>query len=430
MKLFYAYKTRFNFLFFLVLVFLPVFFIKADTINELKNKISQKDADIEKLEAEIRMYQGQLNTLGEQKNSLSVAIKGLDITKKKLQTDISLTQKKIDKTNLTIESLSSDIGTKKDIIDNHIDAIEIDLRRTNEFENHNLLEILLSEKKFTSVWNDIDNIVSVREKIIKDIERLKHLKGELEDSRNVTISAKNDLLVLKSKLADQQKMVIDNANEKNKLLKETKNNEAAYQKLLKDRIAKRDAFEKELRDYEEQLQYILDPSKLPSGGVLSWPLEKIFVTQLFGKTVDSKRLYASGTHNGVDFRAAVGTPVMAMADGKIMGIGDTDLTCRGASFGKFVFIEYDNGLSSTFGHLSFIKVKEGEKIRRGGVVGYSGNTGHSTGPHLHVSLYASEAVKMESRPSKACDGRIYRIPVAPLNAYLDAMYYLPPYKIN
>jgi murein DD-endopeptidase MepM/ murein hydrolase activator NlpD len=229
-------------------------------------------------------------------------------------------------------------------------------------------------------------------------------------------------------LSDQQKIVIQNVNEKNKLLKQTQNSEANYQKLLKERIAQRDAFEKELEAYEAQLRFILDPSKLPKAGVLSWPLENVYVTQLFGKTVDSKRLYASGTHNGVDFRASVGTPIMAMADGVVLGTGDTDLTCAGASFGKFVFIQYNNGLSSTFGHLSLIKSKKGDKVKRGQIVGYSGATGHVTGPHLHVSLYASEAVKMASKPSVACGGRIYTLPVAPLNAYLDAMYYLPPYN--
>ncbi|MEO5635371.1 MAG: hypothetical protein ABIS26_02445, partial [Candidatus Paceibacterota bacterium] len=53
-----------------------------------------------------------------------------------------------------------------------------------------------------------------------------------------------------------------------------------------------------------------------------------------------------------------------------------------------------------------------------------------TGPHLHVSLYASDAVKMDSKPSAACGGRIYRLPVAPVTAYLDVMQYLPPYSVN
>ena len=428
MKLCPDYKKLFNAIVLIILLAIPAAFSSAQNVADLQNKISQKDSDIAKLEEEIRAYQTELDSIGEQKNSLSKSIKELDVTKKKLVADINVTQKKIDKTNLKIESLSSDIGSKQDIIENNTESIELGIRRTNELELNNVLENLLSMDDFTSIWNDIDNMATVHEKIREDIIQLKKVKGELENTKKATISAKNELTTLRSKLSDQQKIVVQNTNEKNKLLKQTQNSEANYQKLLKDRIAQRDAFEKELRDYEAQLQYILDPSKLPSGGVLNWPLEKIFITQLFGKTVDAKRLYASGTHNGVDFRASVGTPIMAMADGTVLGTGDTDLTCYGASFGKFVFIRYNNGLSSTFGHLSLIKVNEGKVVQRGEVVGYSGNTGHTTGPHLHVSLYASEAVKMTSKPSVACDGRVYRLPVAPVNAYLDALYYLPPLR--
>ena len=404
---------------------IPIIFSWAQTAQDLRNKINQKDDDIQKLEQEIATYQTQLDNLGKQRDSLSGSIKQLDLTKKKLVTDIAITQKKIDKTNLTIQSLSSDINIKQDVITNYTQSIELGLQEVNEFEQSNIVQTLLSENDFTLIWNDVDNITTIREKIMQDMLKLKEIKSQLEDTRQETVDAKNELVALRSRLGDQRAIVIQNTNEKNKLLKQTKNNEANYQKLLKDRIAQRDAFEKELRDYEAQLQYILDPSKLPSSGVLSWPLEKIFVTQLFGKTVDSKRLYASGTHNGVDFRASLGTSVMAMADGVVLGVGDTDSTCPGASFGKFVFIKYNNGLSSTFGHLSLIKVHEGDHIKRGEKVGYSGNTGHTTGPHLHVSLYASEAVKMASKASTACGGRIYRLPVAPINAYLDALYYLP-----
>lgn len=408
-----------------ILLIIPLVFSSAQTAQEIRNKIDEKDSAIEKLEKEIASYQSQIDGLVQQKDSLSKSLKELDLTKKKLNADISVTQNKIDKTNLKIQNLSKDIGNKEGSIENNLKSIALEIRNINEFEQLNIIETMLSDDNFSSVWNDIDNIITIREKLREDIILLRQKKGELEDTRQVTIDAKNELVSLKSQLSDQQKIVVQNANEKNKLLTQTKNNEANYQKLLKDRIAQRDAFEKELRDYEAQLQFIIDPSKLPSGRVLSWPLGSIFITQQFGKTVDSKRLYASGTHNGVDFRAATGTPVMAMADGKIMGVGDTDLTCYGASFGKFVFIEYENGLSSTYGHLSLIKAKEGNKVKRGEVVGYSGNTGHSTGPHLHVSLYAAQAVKMASKASAACDGRTYRLPVAPVNAYLDALAYLP-----
>ena len=428
MKLYYDYKRQFSYIFIGVLLMIPVAFLHAQTASDLNAKINQSNTDIAKLEQEIAAYQSQLNDIGNQKNSLSGSIKQLDLTRKKLEADILVTQKKIQKTNLKIESLSSEIGNKQNSISNDANAISVGIKNINEYELENPIGTILSDNSFTSLWNDVDNIISLREKIQGKIVELKQIKGLLESTKNDTINAKNELLALNKELGDQKKIVVNNTDEKKKLLAQTKNSEANYQKLLKDKLAKKIAFESELRNYESQLKFILDPSLLPKGGVLSWPLDSVYITQLFGKTEAGKRLYANGTHNGVDFRASVGTPVIAMADGIVTGTGNTDLTCAGASFGKFVFIKYDNGLASTYGHFSLISVHEGQKVARGEVVGYSGNTGYSTGPHLHVSVYASTSVKMESRPSAACGGRIYTMPIAPINGYLDPMVYLPIYK--
>ena len=428
MKLYHAYKKPFSYIFIGLLLIVPLVFSYAQTANDLNTKISQRNDDIAKLEQEIAQYQSQLDNISKQKNSLSGSIKQLDLTRKKLEADILVTQKKIEKTNFKIESLSTEIGNKQDSIINDIDAVSIGIKNMNEYELQDTLETILSNDSFTSSWNDIDNIISLREKIKIKITELKQVKGQLEDTKKDTINAKNELLVLNKELADQKKIIVNNTDEKKKLLTQTKNSEVSYQKLLKDKLAKKEAFENELRNYESQLKFILDPLLLPKGVVLSWPLDSVYITQLFGKTEAGKRLYANGTHNGVDFRASVGTPVMAMADGTVMGTGNTDLTCAGASFGKFVFIKYDNGLASTYGHFSLISVHEGQKVARGEVVGYSGNTGYSTGPHLHVSVYAGTSVKMESRPSAACGGHIYTMPIAPINGYLDPMIYLPLYK--
>ena len=407
------------------LLLFPVTFSYAESIQDVNNKISQKNIEISKLEQEIQIYQKGLNELSKQKNSLNGSLKELDLTRKKLITDIAVTQNKIDETNLKIQILNSRIDTKENDIASATEAVMLGIKQTNEFELDNILYTVLSENNFTLIWNDIDNIVTIREKIREKIIELKKIKGELENTRKETISAKKELTTLRSRLADQKKIVEQNTTEKKKLLTQTKNNEVNYQKLLRDRLVKKLAFEKELRDYESRLQFILDPSKLPLSGVLSWPFDSIYVTQSFGRTEAGRRLYASGTHNGTDFRASVGTPVKAMAGGTVFGIGDTDIQCYGVSFGRFIFIKYDNGLASTFGHLSLIKVNTGDKISRGDVVGYTGNTGYSTGPHLHVSVYAREAVDLKTLPSKSCPGRVLTQPIAPINAYLDPMYYLP-----
>ncbi|MBP6908661.1 MAG: M23 family metallopeptidase, partial [Candidatus Pacebacteria bacterium] len=116
--------------------------------------------------------------------------------------------------------------------------------------------------------------------------------------------------------------------------------------------------------------------------------------------------------------------------GTVLGTGDTDIACKGASFGKWVFIKYDNGLSSTYGHLSVISAKNGDRVEAGDVVGLSGNTGSSTGPHLHVAVYASEGVNVATVPSKSCGGKVFTQPIAALSAYLDPALYLPPITKN
>lgn len=427
MKLYQDYKKLFNFILVILVLSMPILFSSAQTKEELNEKIENTNNEINKLEQEISKYQSELNNLGKQKSSLSNSIKELDLTKKKLETDLAVTQKKIDKTNLEIKTLGSQIINKEDLISNNQKSIASGIKKTYELEQNYLIEILLSENGFSSIWNEIDSILSVREEIRKEIGELKETKIVLEDTRNKTIKIQKELASLKNKLSDQKKIVDQNTAEKKKLLNATKNNEANYQKLVKERLAKKEAFEKEVSDYESQLKFILDPKSLPGKNVLSWPLDNILITQLFGITKDSLRLYTSGSHSGVDFRASVGTPVKAVADGIVAGTGDTDLTCPYASFGKFIFIKHNNGLSTAYGHLSLIKVSEGQKVSRGQTIGYSGNTGHTTGPHLHLTVYAADAAKMESRPSKACGGKNYRIPVAATNAYLDPMIYLPPY---
>ena len=423
MKQFPVLKKQFSALILLAVFITPLvfspFFSSAQTATEIQNRIEEKDAEIRKLEKEIASYQSELEGLDKQKSSLQGEIRQLDLTRKKLNADIAVTGNKIDQTNLKIEDLGLDIGDKETSIQNNLESIRSGIQSMNETEEKSLVEVMLSDQDFSSLWGDLDNLLAVRENLQQNIIALRETKSRLEDTRTETIAAKNELTRLKAQLSDQQKIVVQNTNEKNKLLAQTKNSEANYQKLLKERLAQKDAFEKELEDYEAQLQFILDPSKLPKGRILSWPLDKIFVTSPYAPRW-------GGFHRGTDFRASVGTQIKAVANVVVKGTGDTDICCPGASFGKWIFIEHTNGLSSTYAHLSLISVSKDQKVARGQVIGYSGNTGSSTGPHLHVSLYVSSGVKVDSFPSKSYPGKTLIQPISATGAYLDPMKYLPP----
>lgn len=422
----YTNQYRIKVVFFIILFFVLGFlYSSAQNKEELESKISAKNNDISSLEAQIKGFQTEINNLSKQKNSLDKALKELELNRKKLSLNINLTENKIEATQLTIEKLDEQIDIKKGEIDLNKKALIENFRKLDEIENTNLIVMFLKESSITDFWNQADQLISFRENIRSRVIDLNETKTSLENNQNEEEKAALELTLLKNKLTDENKIIQENKKQTEKLLRDTKNSESNYQKLLKERRALKDAIEKELRDYESQLKFILDPNSLPGANVLSWPLDNVFVTQQFGVTSASKRLYASGSHSGTDFRASVGTPVKAMAEGIIKAVGDTDTTCAGASFGKWILIDYNNGLSSAYGHLSLTKSSVGQKVSRGEVVAYSGNTGHTTGPHLHVTVYVKNAVKVESRPSRACPGKTLTQPFAPVNAYLDPMYYLP-----
>ena len=86
-------------------------------------------------------------------------------------------------------------------------------------------------------------------------------------------------------------------------------------------------------------------------------------------------------HHGMDFTAKTGTPIYATGDGKVTKAG------RGTGFGNVVYIDHGFGYVTKYGHMSKFNTKKGKKVKRGDIIGYVGNTGISSGPHLHYEVH-------------------------------------------
>ena len=131
----------------------------------------------------------------------------------------------------------------------------------------------------------------------------------------------------------------------------------------------------------------------PKPGLLQNPLPGARLTQGYGRTKFAVANYKSQWHNGVDLGAPIGTPVYAAGTGKIVTIGNTDKYCPGQAYGKYVVIKHDNNLTTLYSHLSGYIVKNGQEVKRGELIGYTGKTGWATGPHVHFTIYASDTYK-------------------------------------
>ncbi|MBL7045260.1 MAG: peptidoglycan DD-metalloendopeptidase family protein [Parcubacteria group bacterium] len=424
-----------NWLFLIIVVvlvtagFLTVSIVDASIVDELKDRISDRNTKIQELEKEIAEYQEDLEEVGEEKQTLTNEVKTLDISRQKIGTDIKLTQNKIDSTNYQIQELSLGIDDKEKNIDKNTEVIAETIRTMNEIESDSLIEIVLSNNDISGFLNQIETLQQFQSKMRDDVKRLTGLKAELVDTKTQTERKKKELADFKGDLADQKYVLDINRKDKNTLLSITKNKESNYQKLLNEKVEARKAFERELLDLESQLKIEIDETKIAKKekGVLAWPLDKITVTQHFGNTKFAQSGGYNGSgHNGMDFRASIGTKVKTALTGVVTAVGNTDAVPGCYSYGKFVLIKHNNGLTTLYAHLSFTSVKKGDTVITGDTIGYSGNTGYSTGPHLHFGVYASQGVRIvrygDYKSKTNCADA--NIPVAPLNAYLNPIDYL------
>jgi len=401
---------------------------RAQSADDLQAQIDKRNADIASLDADIKSYQKQIDALGTQATSLSATIKSLQLNQKQLEAKIAVTQDQIAEKNAEILQLGGLITHKEGNIEDDQRIVKQTFLTLDQAGDTSLLDIFLGSNSISSALDGLDALGILQKNVYGRIASLSSDKAALQSSQDKTVKAKADLVALNNQLADQRKIVLSTAAQTNTLLKQTSQSESSYKQMLADKLAQEQAMQAEINQYEQQLHLLVNASQIPKPGpVLAWPLDSIYITQYFGNTpfaTANPQIYGGIGHDGVDFRAAIGTPIKAALSGVVIGVENTDSYPGCYSFGKWVMIKHADGLSTLYAHLSLQSVSVGQQISTGDLVGYSGNTGYTTGPHLHFGVYATAGtvIKLFTQ-SKHCQGAT--IPIADYTAYLNPLSYLP-----
>ncbi|XKT74287.1 MAG: peptidoglycan DD-metalloendopeptidase family protein [Patescibacteria group bacterium UBA2163] len=500
---------------FFLLVFFGLLFsaplAQADTVAELREKIEQRNSQLEELEAEIARFEAELTKVGADRKTLEAEIARLDLSRKKIATDIAVTQNRIDATGFELEELGATIEIKEKRIEESRFVIKKTLRLISQIDETPIAEHFLSGVDFSDAWEEADQLRRIQHVLGDEVVELEATRAALEADYISAAEKQGELISFRKQLSGQKSVLDQNRQTQSVVLSETRDKESEYQSLL---AAKREAFEQiqaELREFEAELEYTLDPTDIPSpgSGIFTFPLDPAFIercaaresafgniyciTQYFGNTAFAQSgAYNGQGHNGMDFGAPEGTRVISALSGIVTATGDTDAITAGTkvfvtfsqvnvrnapngsivgsqrsrrtgevvagpvsagqyswwkinfasgsdgwvadiavanacySYGKWILVTHANGLATLYAHLSHIGVSQGEPIGVGGFLGYSGNTGYSTGPHLHFTAYVADEVRVvklgEVKSSTNCPAA--RIPVAPTEAYLNPIDYL------
>jgi murein DD-endopeptidase MepM/ murein hydrolase activator NlpD len=402
----------------------------AETTAEMQAKIDKNKAEIAKIDEKIKSLNKVIAVTRAEKQTLASELQKLELARQKLQTDITLTEKKIGSASLVINKLGVEIkGTELDIGDRRTVISDL-LSTINQKDRQSLLEILVSQETTGAAWEHLGQLETASRRLRENVELLRGSKVKLENQKGQKETEKKILTDLKTQLADQKKIADAAKAEKDRLLTETKSKEAVYQQQLAETKKRQQQVQAEINDIESKIKFTLDKNAIPKAGTtaLDWPLAEVRITQYFGNTTFATRnpqIYKGNGHNGIDFGAPVGTKIFSPASGIVTGTGDTDPTCRGASYGKWILITHDNGLATVYGHLSLVKAQEGSRVAAGELIGYTGNTGMSTGPHLHFSVTAAGGVEVGYYKSQVKGCGTYRMPLAAWGSYMNPLSYLP-----
>lgn len=403
-------------------------------IDALQQQITGHNDRLTQIEAEITQYEAALREVGAEKDTLNRAISQLSLERKKVLADLDYTETKIESTDLQIDQLIIEIDNTHDLIVGNEESLRDIIRNMSSQDEQSFIESFLAYDNIAEYWDSLETLETVRESLSEKVASLKNLKELLEKKKNTEEGKRSELVDLKDQYDDQQTILANNKAEKDELLDATKSEEAEYQSLLAQKKAAREQIIKELRDFEAKLQFILDPTSVPTPGtaVFAWPLKSVIITQYFGGTEFAKQnasVYAGRAyHPGIDMGVPRGTPIYAPLSGVVRATGNTDAFPGCYSWGKWTLIDHPNGLTTLYAHQDLHNVTPGQSVKTGDIIGYSGNTGYSTGPHLHFTVYATKGVTVrqfnEIKTVTSCGSAT--TPVAATEAYFDPIMYLPP----
>jgi len=354
-------------------------------LSELENQIIQQANELEAIESQMEDTEKQIDAIQGQKNTLSREITSLNAQARQVNLGIQLSQINIQKLGLEIDSFQHKIGDTEQVIKKLREGIKKTFQSMQKKEREGFFMLFLRNTTLSDGMTETQNFLDLNNNLTIKSENLNALKTTLREQIRDSEQKKSRVERENKNLKNRIEILSDVRRSRNQILAETRNTESLYQAQLRELQQRREEVGRSIAELEDQLRIHLDPDVLPvkRPGVLAYPLSTIFVTQEYGRTAFAQRAYGTRFHNGIDYRARIGTPVMAAEDGRVIAIGDNGRF----QYGRYVLIEHDNNLVTLYAHLSRKIVSRGQEVKRGQVVAYSGNTGFSTGPHLHFTVY-------------------------------------------
>ena len=347
-------------------------------------------ADIDALKSDAGGLAKQKKELKEKINALSDDISNNLKKKELLDSQISILSSEISNVEAQISTYASLITqTEAELLDaqqREEAQYELFCRRVRDMEERGTVSywsVLFKATSFTDLLGRLDivnEIMDADQKVIDDLQALQVEIGEkkvsLEDQKTQSEEAKTELLAKKTELNVQRERA-------NKLVQQLRASKAEVQEDMDDLSAEEAAIQAQIVKLSKQLaeeQAAKGQASNTALGGYIWPVNSRRITSTFGGRASPGGI-GSTNHKGLDI-GGVGynSQVFAAKAGTVI------VSQYSRGYGNYVVVSHGSGNTTLYAHMSSRKVSVGQYVKQGAVLGITGSTGNSTGPHLHFEI--------------------------------------------
>lgn len=376
-----------------MMVFASAFSVQAKSRNELNNEKDKIESEIADSKKKINSLKSQkadkeeyASALMEQVELLQDKLDNLEDSRDSLQSEINAVEKQIAQTQADIDKAQKEIEAKEKEFEGVYEEYCQRLRAMYISGNVSVLEVLLESGDISSIFTRAEMVKSVSEQdsatldelmtkmqeIQKQRQELSDKKLQLNEDKETLNTRKKELQASIDEYNSSKAELDDQIEECNAAIRSIESTEAEIQETIEDNEAELAAINEALSSSTNRPG---SDDYNPGTGQLAYPTS-------YRKISAGYPNYSSGAyHGGVDWPCPTGTAVHASDSGVV--VIAKRLTY---SYGQYILIDHGNGLSTLYAHNSSLVVEKGDKVSKGQIIAYSGETGNATGPHVHFEV--------------------------------------------
>ncbi len=345
---------------------------KERELKEIRGRLVQCREEQKRLDGKEATLLQKLEGIDKQLNLTHRMLSQLDEKKKRTETDIGILEGKIRSTERTLEEKQRILGRRL-----------VTIYKKGQVHPW---DVLLSSRNFTDGFRRIKYLTLIAKQDRRVCDQVRSLRDRLGKEKSDFAAKLVEMLQVREETEKEEKNMGTDKRKKRRLLTKVRGEREEQEKIAKELRAAEKKLQNLIEELERKRREELARSGGPAGvhdfqshrGRLIWPTEGDVISY-FGRQFHPR--YGTSTrNNGIDIRAPMDAPVVAIGDG-VIAYAD-----RFLGYGEIALIDHGGGYYTLYAHLSQSMVEVGDEVRMGDLIARVGETGSLEGPVLHFEL--------------------------------------------